>query len=189
MNMPWMHGNVTLFLAMHATDTSPAWLIAAAIFLAKWMLCVVLAITIWHLWHKRSGTGALQMIAAWAVSCGIEAAVDAFAFHPRPFAAGYGPAWVAHAANNSMPSSHVTLGLILVGILLVLKCRRSACLALVLTGVLAWSRIYIGIHWPIDMLGAAVSAALSVGAVHGLARLVVAWRKQAPKHGRSRLLS
>lgn len=176
--VPWAQWNVALFEHMRGSDMSPPWLIATAIVLAKWVLVAGLLITIWQLWKKRSMAGALRLVGAWLVSHCLEVLANAFAFHPRPFVAGYGPALMAHSADNSMPSSHVTLGLILVAVLLTLQCLRSAIVVLGLTVVLAWSRIYIGIHWPIDMVGALVSASVAVGLALLVERLCIAVKHQ-----------
>jgi undecaprenyl-diphosphatase len=172
-----MHWNTALFQSMHATANSPHWMIAAAIVIAQWTLWIILAIVIWHLARQRNGGATLRIVGAWFVSNRIEALVSAVAFHPRPFAAGYGPAWIEHAANNSMPSSHVVLALILLFALARQKHYRSAALATVLTAALAWARIYIGIHWPVDMLGALASAAVSIGLVLAVERLASLLRK------------
>lgn len=172
--VPWAPWNVALFEHMRGNAMSPPWLVATAIMLAKWLLVAGIFLTLWQLCKKRSMAGAVRLVGAWLLSHGLEMLANAFAFHPRPFAAGYGPALMAHSANNSMPSSHVTLGLILVAVLLTLKCLRSAALVLGLTVVLAWSRIYTGIHWPIDMLGALVSASIAVGLMLLVERLCIA---------------
>jgi undecaprenyl-diphosphatase len=176
-----MHWNTALFQHMHATAASPHWAIAAAIVIAQWALWAILALVVWHLARQRSGVAALRIVGAWFVSNRIEALVSAFAFHPRPFAVGYGHAWVAHAANNSLPSSHVTLALILLFALAAQGHLRSGVLAALLTAALAWARIYIGIHWPVDMLAAVASAAVSVGLVAAVERAVVLLRKTVRK--------
>lgn len=180
--LPWTQWNIATFLHIHATASSPVWAIDTAILFARWLLAVIILIAIVQLLRHRSGAGLLRIVGAWFVSTRIEALVDTFAFHPRPFAAGYGHAWMAHAANNSMPSSHVTLGLILVAVMLRQKYYRSAALITVLTIVLAWSRIYIGIHWPADMVGALLSASLSIGVAYAVERLWVLGRNRRRKH-------
>lgn len=158
-----------VFTHIHATSGSPPALIALAAALAEWPLWVALALTVWQLWRQRDGLASVRLIVAFGIALAIEAVIGTFAFHPRPFAAGFGPAWVAHAANNSMPSTHVTLTLIM-AIALALRKHGMSAVVFVLGGVLAWARIYVGIHWPADMLGAAVSAGMSVGLAHVIER-------------------
>lgn len=170
---PWTRWDIATFLHMHATASSPAWAIDTAVLIARWLLAVIILVAIWQLLRHRSGAGLLRIVAAWFVSNRIEALIGTYAFHPRPFAAGYGHAWMAHAANNSMPSSHVTLGLILVAVMIRQKYYRCGALLTVLTIALAWSRIYVGIHWPADMIGALLSASLSVGVAYAAERLLM----------------
>jgi len=179
--MPWAHWNVAVFEHIHATAASPAWVVALALVLARWTLYAALALTAWQLLQRRDAIGAARTLGAWFVSNRIEALVSHLAFQPRPFAAGYGPALMAHAANNSMPSSHVTLGLILAAVLAMRKAYRSAAAIALLTAALAWARIYVGIHWPADMLAAVLSAAVSVGAAYAVERAAAAARKRLGK--------
>jgi undecaprenyl-diphosphatase len=159
---------MALYQHLHATSSSPRLLIAVAAILAEWPLVVAAGLTGWLLLRQRDRRGIVRWIAASGVAFLIEALVSMFAFHPRPFAAGFGPAWVAHAANNSMPSTHVTLALVMA---IVLATRRHHLASAVVTAVavvLAWARIYVGIHWPADMLGAILSAIVSVELVCSL---------------------
>lgn len=175
---PWDHWNIGLFLDLHATTSSPHWLIATAIVLAKWPLYVALGITIWQCWRHRDGRCALQIVAAWLICNRIEAWISAVAFHARPFAAGYGPAFMAHAANNSMPSSHVMTGVVLAVILALHQRRWSSVLVAALTIAVAWARVYVGVHWPADMVGALLVAGVSVGAVYAVEWSVKRVRKR-----------
>ena len=155
---------------LHATAGAPSTLIALAALLAEWPLFVALALTAWQLWRRRDGVGAVRLMIAFGIAIVIEALIGAFSSHPRPFAAGFGPAWMSHAVNNSMPSTHVTLTWIMAIALALRKQRVMSIVLFALGGVLAWARIYVGIHWPADMVGAAVSACLSVALAYAIAR-------------------
>lgn len=164
----WASWNVALFRQLHATASSPSALVAAAALLAEWPLFVAAGVTGWLLLRQRDRLGAVRLVAAGGIAILIEALVSTLAFHPRPFAAGFGPAWVAHAANNSMPSTHVTLTLIMAIVLAMRRLRWASAVVMVLAAMLAWARVYVGIHWPADMVGAAVSAIVSVAMVRSL---------------------
>lgn len=157
---------------LHATAQSPSALITLAALLAEWPLYAALGLTAWQLWRRRDGVAAMRLIIAFGTAIVIEALISTFAYHPRPFAAGFGPAWMSHAANNSMPSTHVTLTWIM-AITLAIRKQRWISLALFALGcLLAWARIYVGIHWPADMVGAAVSACLSVALACAIERVL-----------------
>ncbi|KZC27033.1 hypothetical protein RHOFW510R12_35160 [Rhodanobacter sp. FW510-R12] len=167
-NALWESWNVALFQHLHATSSSPHALIAVATVLAEWPLFVGAGVTGWQLLRQRDRLGMVRLIAAGGMALLIEALVSALAFHPRPFAVGFGPAWVTHTANNSMPSTHVTLTLIMAITLAMRRQRWTSLVVVVLATMLAWARVYVGIHWPADMVGAALSAIVSVAVIYGL---------------------
>lgn len=170
----WEQWNIALFLALRATANSPHELVATAVVLTELPLLVALVLAAWQLLRSHDGVGALRVALACAIALAIEALVSAVAFHPRPFAAGFGPAWVAHAANNSMPSTHATLAWAMALTIALRGHYRTGVALFVLGGLLAWARIYVGIHWPADMVGAAVSAGLSVALAWLLQRVGLA---------------
>ena len=55
--------------------------------------------------------------------------------------------------------------------------RRLAVPAYVLAAAIAWSRVYVGVHWPLDVLGGAV---LGVLVATALLRLLRALRRSRP---------
>ncbi|MEW9570391.1 phosphatase PAP2 family protein [Rhodanobacter sp. Si-c] len=168
----WEPWNVALFQRMHATASSPHLLVAIATALAEWPLVVAASLTGWLLWRQRDRLGLIRLIVACGMALLTEALVGLLAFHPRPFAAGFGPAWVTHAANNSMPSTHVALAMVMAITLGMRKHRRASVAVLGLAAMLAWARIYVGIHWPADMLGAIINAGVSTMIAAGVARLL-----------------
>lgn len=63
---------------------------------------------------------------------------------------------IKHAADNSFPSSHTAVAFA-VACGLLLWNRRLGLAALVLAALIGFSRVYVGVHWPIDVaLGAGV---------------------------------
>ncbi|MBY8126173.1 undecaprenyl-diphosphatase [Vibrio fluvialis] len=85
-------------------------------------------------------------------------------FHNRPFVDHIGLTLINHAADSSFPSDHITLFASVGFYLFYEKSFRKlgvALLALSLTT--GWARIFVGVHYPIDILGAyAISGILSL---------------------------
>lgn len=82
--------------------------------------------------------------------------------HPRPFMIGLGHTLISHAADSSFPSDHLTLWWAVAFSLLLQRSPRNAGITLILLGVpIAWARIYVGVHFPFDMLGAVAVAVFS----------------------------
>jgi len=59
---------------------------------------------------------------------------------------------VAHAADASFPSDHVVAACA-IAVVLVSFHRHLGAIALLLAAVLAYDRVYIGVHYPGDVLG------------------------------------
>ena len=67
-----------------------------------------------------------------------------------------------HNAEASFPSDHATLVFSLaIPLLLNAASRRWGGALLLLGFAVAWSRIYLGVHFPLDMLGAFGAAAFA----------------------------
>jgi undecaprenyl-diphosphatase len=85
---------------------------------------------------------------------------------PRPFVAGIGHTLLAHVADPSFPSDHATVMLSAGFALLLRRPLRAAGLALTVAAIAtAWARVYLGVHFPLDIAGSAAVAALSAGGV------------------------
>jgi undecaprenyl-diphosphatase len=152
--------NQAIFLLINATPQSPHWLIAANVLVADYAIWLVPAMLV-CMW--LTGDGGRREIAVRAVFAGIAAlAVNQLIglawYHPRPFAMGLGHTFLAHAPDSSFPSDHATL---LSAISLALFCngkRQLAGLALAVDIAVAWARVYVGVHFPLDMIGAGIVA-------------------------------
>ncbi|HID4048253.1 TPA: undecaprenyl-diphosphate phosphatase [Pluralibacter gergoviae] len=151
--------NYSLFYWINATPASPQWAIALATFIAKDMILLVpaLAAAMW-LWGPRRQVDArrhlvLKMAMAIAFSLALSWVVGHLFPHARPFAVGAGYNFLHHAADDSFPSDHGTVAFTF-GLAFFFWHRRwSGALLLVVAGMIAWSRVYLGVHWPLDMLG------------------------------------
>lgn len=82
----------------------------------------------------------------------------------RPFVQGIGYQWLSHSADPSFPSDHVTfLFATVAGCLFFKELRSLALPAISLVLLNAWARIFVGIHFPADILGA-LAVGISTGA-------------------------
>ena len=77
--------------------------------------------------------------------------------HPRPFMLELGTNFLPHVPDPSFPSDHVTLILATAFSLMFLAATRIFGAALIAIGLLvAWARVYLGVHFPFDMVGACI---------------------------------
>ena len=75
---------------------------------------------------------------------------------------GLGNTLIPHVADSSFPSDHLTLLWAVALSFLMHQRPRFAGVFLALLGLpMAWARIYLGVHFLLDMLGAALVAGIS----------------------------
>lgn len=85
---------------------------------------------------------------------------------PRPFSTHAGVRVLTpHDPGQSFPSDHATAAFAIAFVLLAYADRRWGLLALGAAVLLGFARVYAGVHYPGDIAGAAVLAAVAVGAV------------------------
>ena len=166
----------TLFLKINAGAAAPEALLNTAIFIATDAIYVIplMLVAMWVWGDVKKRGVALSACVVSFVSLGLNQVIGLAWQHPRPFAVGLSRPWLAHVADSSFPSDHMTV-FAGVGITLLLGGETTlGILTLVLGFVVAWSRIYLGLHFPLDMLGAVVVACLACVAVSPF------WRRMGP---------
>lgn len=78
-----------------------------------------------------------------------------FFYDPRPFVAHHFIPLVKHVADNGFPSDHALLSFAIASLVFVFN--KKLGLILFVVGVLVgFSRVYVGIHSPIDIVGSFV---------------------------------
>ena len=161
--------NQHLFLLLNAPAHPAAWLVSGVIALAESPVVVapLLLVALW-IWGRPAHRGALLAVAgAMLVGQGINQILGLLWFEPRPFMVPIGHTLAAHVADNSFPSDHATFvwalgaGLWLSGA--APRWGRAVCLYGL---AVAWSRVWLGVHFPDDMLISALVGAVSGGLAH-----------------------
>ena len=72
-----------------------------------------------------------------------------------------GYVWFSHTADYSFPSDHMTIFVCFALALISAKAERTGLMVLGISILVAWSRIYLGVHFPLDMIGAVVTGMVS----------------------------
>lgn len=152
--------NHTLFLLINATPATPYWLLRLALWVARYLIMIVplSIITLWmwgprrHIQHHRILV--MKVVLAIGLSLCLSWLLGALFPHPRPFTEGIGYNVLHHAPDDSWPSNHgVTIFTFALAFLFWHR-LWSGLITLVIGCAIAWARVFLGVHWPLDMLGA-----------------------------------
>lgn len=153
--------NQTLFLLINAPEHPSHLLIETAIFFAKYFI-VLIPIVLLVAWIAgNENVKKLALMAAITAVLGliVNSVFGLVWYHPRPFAIHLGTNFLPHSDDSSFPSDHLTFFWSVAVSFALSRQTRALGLLLVLLGLpVAWARIYLGVHYPFDMIGSLVVA-------------------------------
>lgn len=151
--------NHQLFTWINATPNSPKWLLDIALFLANDMIMIVPALIVGlYLWGQNDAIELQRKLVTktgiallFAMACA--KTISELFPHARPFMEGFGYTFMHHSPDSSFPSDHGT-AIFTFALAFLFWHRVWSGAALLVVGLgIAWSRVYVGVHWPMDMLG------------------------------------
>ena len=149
--------NRALFLAINASPDVSEGELAVAIFLAKYLILLLPAglATLW-LAGGRDRESAVHGLLGVGLVLMVNFVIGLAWFEPRPFAAGLGTNLLAHAPTSAFPSNHASIMFTSAFVLMGAVARTPRLLGrllLICALPVCWARVYLGVHWPLDMLG------------------------------------
>lgn len=149
--------NLHLFQLINAPPGMTQQQLLLATLLASWLI-VLVPITMAIGW-LRGGHAArldlLQILLAAGLALLLAQVITVVWPQPRPFALHVGTQYLSHVTDPGLPSDHVTVFWTLA--LASLRSRRFALWGFPLLAVglvVGWSRIYLGVHFPLDIAAA-----------------------------------
>lgn len=157
--------NRLLFLHINADGHTPPWLIDGAVGIAEGLI-YLMPVLLLYLWfwgihpHRRL---AIKACIVTLTALAINQAIAVFWTHPRPFMIGLGHTWISHVPDSSFPSDHMTVFAAVAVTLLFGGAWRLGALAALTGLVVAWARIFLGLHFPFDMVGAVLVSVSAYG--------------------------
>ncbi|WP_242213389.1 undecaprenyl-diphosphatase [Bacillus cereus group sp. BfR-BA-01383] len=96
--------------------------------------------------------------------------IHAVYYHPRPFITHHVNQLVPHAADSSFVSDHSVL-VFSIAFVFILRGEKLKYIALIWAILVGVSRMYVGVHYPLDILGAAFLTFITSGLVMQSARM------------------
>lgn len=149
--------NRAWFLWMNASAHPALSEVYAAVFFAEAVILLIPAILVLG-WMRRGESIRKVLLEASVAGMGgliINQLIALMWQHPRPFVVGLGHTLIHHAADSSFPSDHLTLIWAVALSFTWHPPMRRMGVWLVLLGLpVAWARIFLGVHYPFDMIGA-----------------------------------
>lgn len=155
--------NFQVFQSLNAPTDVSTNMSHLAIFIANdtLYLLIIFLIMAWGIGHYQSKALALKAVITTALALGIGYLISLGYPHPRPFVIGMGHTLIQHAPTASFPSNHMLIFSSIAFSYLFSQQLKLGFGLLLMAFLVAWSRIYVGVHFPLDMLGAFCVALLT----------------------------
>jgi undecaprenyl-diphosphatase len=144
------------------------------IFVAEYLVYLI-PIALLYLWFssEEGKSKSVFIFVTIIVSLAISYAMGQFYAHPAPYSAGY-ETLITEAPENSFPSQHTTVVFAFTWPVFYLQDRwRDGLVVLAFASLVGISRVYIGVHYPIDIAGAIGASLLGFVLVYAARNVIM----------------
>ncbi|OJU59338.1 MAG: hypothetical protein BGO04_15300 [Microbacterium sp. 70-38] len=172
----WSAAEVRIVAAVHGDATGMADIVALTInsaFGPSGAVLVSLIALTWTVMLRRSWRPAVRMLAVLVIPWGCAEVIKSIVQRPRPDPALLSTLIVAEPRSYSFPSGHTAFAAALACAVVLVLFRahsRSRAVAVAAGAVVvlmtAWSRVYLGVHYPTDVAASLFLVPLVAFAVH-----------------------
>lgn len=154
--------NQEIFISINSLAGEDRLMDMIAIVIGEYLPYLFIIIEVWLYFFAKYKKEALLAFYSMLLGLGINQLIGLIYSHPRPFMDSLGRTLVSHTAENSFPSDHTTFMASIAFALLFMKNSRKLGLFLVIFATIGGlCRVYIGVHYPFDILGSLVVSLIS----------------------------
>ncbi|MFP3019578.1 MAG: phosphatase PAP2 family protein [Arsenophonus sp.] len=163
--------NLSLFNLINANLITSFTTVKVAIFLAKRIIYIFPLIIIFFWFYGSAKNLFFQRIfvckttIALIISLFISGIISAFFPQERPFMldGGVGQYFLSHPPTASFPSNHATIAFTSTFSFLFWLRTWIVLLLFIADFTISWARIFLGVHWPLDIAGAFLVSIIACG--------------------------
>ncbi|MBL4747626.1 MAG: undecaprenyl-diphosphatase [Magnetovibrio sp.] len=164
--LPW---NIALFHLINASALPSPFMVLTAKFFAAYAPWLTIVISVLFWFRGTPHTRRTLMVAGIALGIGLSVnfSIARLIYVPRPFELGIGQTFLNHSLETSFPSDHATFLWSLALSLMASRNLRWLGRAIFFLGLAtAWARVYLGVHFPVDMVASFAIAFSAAGSAH-----------------------
>ncbi|MCH7385595.1 phosphatase PAP2 family protein [Acinetobacter dispersus] len=150
--------NISLFNSINSFAKEHAVLDKVAIFLADDLntvfisFLVFLLVTQWKIYNLLFAKTVVIVL----LSLLLSDIIEFFYHHPRPFQLDLGHKLIGHGSSSSFPSQHTLTIVIISFSYLMAGFKKIGIIGLILSVIVGLSRVFVGVHFPFDVIGSFV---------------------------------
>jgi undecaprenyl-diphosphatase len=154
--------NLQLLQWLYAGPEPAHWQLVWSGLAAKYLILLFPLVLIYQCLRYRDRRALVIVIfIALLLACGLSYLIGHIYPTMRPFADGVVTNYIKHSADYSFPSDHMTFACTVAFGFILGRVYKLGIFLLLLAFVIGWSRIYLGIHYPLDIAGGLVLGFLS----------------------------
>jgi undecaprenyl-diphosphatase len=147
--------NLEVFSILNVPEHASPLMQHFATFIAHDLVYIVVAIfaLLWLRGNNVTKTHLIKAFVFTAIALLISEIASYILNTPRPLVIHVGQTLIAHEATGSFPSNHMTIFSSIAFAYYFSARRDIGKFLLAVAWLVAWSRVYVGVHFPIDMVG------------------------------------
>lgn len=167
--------NDKILLLINGWAGKNALLDAAMVFAAKYLVFVVFAIALGcmiYLILQKKWRPVMYFFATLVMSFIVLYFMGLLTIDHRPFMDHQLTQLIAHAPGKSFPSDHTTVATaIALGILVFTPFKKLGWMLVVFAALIGFARIFVGVHYPYDIIGGLLTGGIGAGIVWSALRM------------------